>query len=88
NNHQGQSSSQGMQRNQGGPQNYQSQYRNNNCPPPPPSPSVEEMFKQLIASQAQLQADYVKLAAEVKNNQLATKALEYQFGQFAGAQNT
>ncbi|MCD7452218.1 hypothetical protein HAX54_015795 [Datura stramonium] len=74
-------------RNQGGHQNFQSQYRGNNAPPPPPN-NIEDMFKTIIANQAQMQANYVKLATDMKNQQLATKALEYQFGQLAGAQNT
>ncbi|XP_015165453.1 uncharacterized protein [Solanum tuberosum] len=40
--------------------------------------SVEDMLKQIMTDQA-------KLAADVRNNQLATKNLEKQFGQFASA---
>jgi len=43
--------------------------------------SVEDMLKQIMADQA-------KLAADVRNNQLATQNLEKQFGQFASAQNS
>ncbi|XP_015164041.1 uncharacterized protein [Solanum tuberosum] len=43
--------------------------------------SVEEMLKKIMADQAQL-------AADVRNNQLATQNLEKQFGQFACAQNS
>ncbi|KAH0716682.1 hypothetical protein KY290_012945 [Solanum tuberosum] len=43
--------------------------------------SVEDMLKQIMSDQA-------KLAAEVRNNQLATQNLEKKFGQFASAQNS
>uniref|UniRef100_M1DVU1 Integrase core domain containing protein n=1 Tax=Solanum tuberosum TaxID=4113 RepID=M1DVU1_SOLTU len=43
--------------------------------------SLEEMLKKIMADQAQL-------AADVRNNQLATQNLEKQFGQFASAQNS
>ncbi|KAK4733941.1 hypothetical protein R3W88_008202 [Solanum pinnatisectum] len=43
--------------------------------------SIEEMLKKIMADQAQL-------AADVRNNQLATQNLEKQFGKFASAQNS
>uniref|UniRef100_M1D8H2 Putative plant transposon protein domain-containing protein n=1 Tax=Solanum tuberosum TaxID=4113 RepID=M1D8H2_SOLTU len=45
------------------------------------SMSMEEMLKMIMADQAQL-------AADVRNNQLATQNLEKKFGQFASAQNS
>ncbi|XP_049360466.1 uncharacterized protein LOC125825176 [Solanum verrucosum] len=43
--------------------------------------SVKEMLKKIMVDQAQL-------AANVRNNQLATQNLEKQFGQFTSAQNS
>ncbi|XP_015159333.1 uncharacterized protein [Solanum tuberosum] len=77
NQHQGQN----QYRPQSSGQKYHQQNHGNQQAAKQSDMSVEDMLKQIMADQA-------KLAADVRNNQLATQNLEKQFGQFASAQNS